>query len=433
MRKKVSEVTAYVVVTNSGVSITSPAYNGSVTRASIVLQFNHATSVYTQVSSGQDRCQHDVYGNDGQWHLNYRLAGEPQRTNNALGSCDPTGASGYWTNASTLGIAAATNCAIPGATAYVITNVSSTTAALTQVIGTFGASGTVRADRIVVEQGTGTKTALQVYDATATAVLGKIVLTWAGLSIATTGTVTASNPDVLGIGPNGGTMVGFWLMTTSVAASGSTPGGAGNSFRLDFIPSGGVSDTATTIWHHIQDELGLLPSTPIVTGAATATRNAEIVSVPLPVAAQPAQALTGYTKCVDQGLASPGLTTTFSGISGGIPLLQAQSFAGALFTRLNNGTDAAFNSPTQALGGTFGDTVESRHLLLATGALQAGGVKNGGEETLAAASSAPTHGIIVPWGANTVYLGGSVGGGGLALGTFILAAGAPSMAQFRSL
>ena len=437
-RRRNSRRLPYIIVRNNGISITDARYGGSVTRATIALQFNHATSSYIQVATGVDRAQHDVYGNDGQWHLNYRLAGEPQRTNSALGSCDPTGGSGYWTNAGTLGIAAASASCIPGQTAYVITNVSSTTAALTQVIGTFGTAGTVRADGIIVEQGTGTKTMLQVYDVTAGALLGTVTLTWAGLVLATTGTVTAKAANVHGTGPNGGVMVKLWLTTTSVAASGSTPGGAGNSFRLDFIPSGGVSDTATTIWHHIQDELGLFPSTPIVTGVGSGSRNAEIQGVPLPVAAQSAQALCVYEKYVDQGAA-------IYAASGAGNYRWALGFGGAPYWKgdinglgntrhaYTNGTDAAIG--TTAGGATsLGQTVETRDILFADASRQAGDATNGGAESLGSVSTAYAHGIITPWYSNVLYIGsGGIATGGLALGTFILAAGTPSMNQFRGM
>ncbi len=425
----------FVFVKNDGVSITAPSYGGSVTRATIALQFNHATSKYTQVASGVDRAQHDVYSSGlGAWQLNGRLAGDPQRTNSALNSCRPD----LWTNASTLGIAGTAVSCIPGQTAYVITNVSSTTAALTQVIGTFGTAGQTDAPSIILEQGTAGKTTLAVYDATAGAYLGTVVLTWAGLGLATTGTVQAKFADVHGIGPNGGAMVKLWLTTTSVAASPTAPGGAGNSRRLDWIPSGGVSDTATTIFHYAGLEANApFPSTPIVTTSATATRNAEVVNVPLPAAAQSAQALCAYEKYVDQGLAlelDAGARWLLGVSSGALPrLIGSMGNPSQPLLRLSNNIDATVYSNPPAVSAVPGDTVEVRDILLSSGALQTGAAKNGGAETLAAASAAPAHGIIVPWSDNTIYLGSrAVSAVGMSvLFSFVLAAGAPSMPQFR--
>ena len=435
-RRRNSRRLPYIIIRPNGVSITDARYGGSVTRASIALQFNYATSSYIQVASGVDRAQHDVYSSGlAAWQLNYRLAGEPQRTNSALGSnlfADGT----YWGGNTNFTISSATSC-IPGQTAYRHLGKGSGGAARTQSIGTFVSGQTDVIGQIFEQDLVAPATASDIllYDLTAPGTVSTLALTWATMALTVGGSPAAYGYVDLGTGPNGGRMVFLWMTNTGKA---SGIGGAGNTRYAEYRPNAGSTALTATILHHAQFEANaLFPSTPIVTGAATATRNAEIQSVPLPVAAQSAQALAIYEKWVAGGGSALGTTGYRWNIGGSsAPLFSGAFNSSAQPTAtINNGTDTAITDTAPAVAPAFSDGMESRDLVATTGAMQTGAAKNGGAETLAAASAAPAHGIVVPLGANTVYLGslGATAGHGAALGTFILAAGAPSMAQFRSM
>lgn len=425
----------FIFVTNDGVSITNGKYGGTVTRATAAYQFSHATGLYTSVSSGVDRCQHDVYSAGlAAWVTNTRLAGEPQRTNGALGSnlfADGT----YWAGNASFTLASALSC-ISGQTATRHTP-SVSFQSRYQAVGTF-VNGQTDCAWIIIENdptNPAYDSSILLYDNTAGATLGGVYFVWGTSALTPAGSPAAYGLDELGTGPNGGRLVRLWVTATGTAAG---TGAAGHTRQAFTQPVNTLTGTMSAVIHHAQFEANaLFPTTPIVTVAAAVTRNAEIVSVPLPTAVQSAQALAIYDKWVAQG----GYLATTVGYRWNVggstaPLLSGQFNGSSQPTMtINNGTDAAITDTAPAVAPSWADLMETRGLLASTGTVQTGAAKNSGAETLAAASAAPAHGILVPWNANTVYLGslGATAGGGQALVEFILAAGAPSMATFRGL
>lgn len=416
-------------------SILNPKYGGAVTRATTAYQFSKATGLYTSVAAGADRCQHDVYSPGiGAWVTNTRLAGEPQRTNSAGGSnlfADGT----YWAGNTNFTLAAATSC-IAGQVATRHTPAASYSSRY-QTVGTF-VNGQTDCCWVIIENdptNPAYDSSILIYDNTAASTLGGVYFVWGTSGLTPAGSPAAYGVDELGTGPNGGRLVRLWVTATGTGAGTGMAGHARQAFTQ---PVNNLTGTMRAVLHHAQLEANAqFPTAPIITVAAAVTRDAEIVSVPLPPAAQSAQAIAIYSKWVAAGGSALGTAGYRWNVGGASAPLYSGAFnaSGQPTATINNGTDAAITDTAPAVSGSVGDLMETRDMIAATGTVQTGVAKNAGAETLAAASAAPTHGIVVPLGANTVYLGslGSTAGHGAPLVELALAPQAPALAQFRSL
>lgn len=160
------------------------------------------------------------------------------------------------------------NEVISGKTPIGIT-VAATTDSVHQNIGVF--SGGDESFYIIVEQGTGATADIGVYDATGAALLTRVRLTFATGAVSTiTGSPASSGAyQINATGPNGGKLFYFYLVTDTSAVG-------GNNRRVLFYPS--TTAVGSNYLCHAQLTENKTMTSPIVTGAASATRNADVIT-----------------------------------------------------------------------------------------------------------------------------------------------------------
>ncbi|NQD37480.1 hypothetical protein HPT27_10615 [Permianibacter sp. IMCC34836] len=183
-------------------------------------------------------------------------------TNNLLYSSDIS--NGAWPTSSTSKSAATS--IIEGGVARTLTP-SSTSANITQNIGTF--TGSAETYYAIVE--TSNKVGVAIYNVTTLAhvVMGEFDCT-TGVAALYSGTGTVRMWKIRNAGPNGSAPV--WLC----AVTGT--GVSGNSRRVYVYPDR-VAGTQSATMHHGQLTAGEMVSPPVVTGAATATRGADVITL----------------------------------------------------------------------------------------------------------------------------------------------------------
>lgn len=197
---------------------------------------------------------------------------EGARTNLALHSTDISNA--VW-DVSGAAKSAATSL-VSGGTAQEIASTGSGAEALRQTIGTLTA--TPETLSFLVENVDAVVTRLGIYDSTAVAFVAEATLTWATGALSTpTGTAGSARSiraRYMGVGPNGGDV---YLVEIT-----GTPANAGNTRQVWLYPGGQLGNTQAVIVHYGQHEVGRFASSLIVTGAASATRNLEGATFPIP-------------------------------------------------------------------------------------------------------------------------------------------------------
>lgn len=264
---------------------TLPSYY-SVTRASVDYAWNGTQ--FAQVASGAPSFW---YGKG--------LAVFGAATNLALWSSDISNAAWAVASASK---SAANSIFASGGVAQKIT-LSGASGGVQQVVGTF--TGASEIFYGIIEQGNDTSNRVIVYNVTGAANVVVAGITWATDTVSlVSGAGTVGGFKLTDSGPNGGKVFLVWATYTSTA---------GNSRRIHFDgPTSGTFFYA----HHGQLMTGTRVLPPIMTNAATATRNADVISIAIAnlpwLSASPAQLYIGaqyealqaadavaYALCVD--------------------------------------------------------------------------------------------------------------------------------------
>jgi hypothetical protein len=364
-----------------------------------------ANGVLSSVANNVPRFGY-VYGQFG-------LLLEPPRANSAPFSSDVSNA--VWASS---GISLApTTSIIAGQTAQIATCTNpSLGQRLLQNVGTF-VNGQKDTGYWILENVSATTSLVAINDVTAAAYVGVATFTWATKTVAlTSGSGTVGS---LALG-NGRYLV--WLTITGTA---SGTGGAGNTRRIECYPCGATDTTSKVcIVHHGQLELNAgSPSSAIVTTTVAVSRATDLFS--LAYNGVPG-AMALYVKFLDLGTYA---TTNARVLQiGSSPRVIVYCAGASNYQALyENGTNV---NSTVVPTITYGDTVELRAPLAASGAVQIGASVNAGTESVAALSLASS------WPGQTLYINSdsfSANSGCILLQAVRLARGNPTLAALQTL
>lgn len=226
--------------------------------------------------------------------------------------------------------------------------------------------------------------------------------TWFDLSTGTIGTTNHTGAHMVALGDG-------WYRCGVIFDSlngGTTP------FVRCMIVSG---DGASTVVGNASDGIYIWgaqfdtdqPSTSsyIVTTTAPVTRIADSLALPF---AEVPQQITMYARFIELGTvlhdASYGVAMIGGPTTSDDPrFLIYNASAGKYTAFYDNGTAISTSTPNATPA--YGDQVETRAVLLASGAVQLGVSINGAAEVLASAGSAPSGGLVTAgWSAETIFL-----------------------------
>lgn len=395
------------------------------TRSGSVGPFIGSDGVLRQASANRPRIEWVDLDGDGVRETPGLLL-EQARTNALLNSGD-TEATGWaggtgWTKASATSI-------INGGTARQYTNDGVTSSNNRyQQLSTLGSDSLVAS--MIVENVDATESRVGIYDQTAASFVARADYVWSTGAVtlhSVAGTDAGVRVETLAeSGPNGGKVV-------RLTAYG-VPSNSGNTERVYIYPSGASINSEAAIIHHVQREVGVVASSPIVTSGTSATRNTESVSAPL--TATP-QAMTVYAHFIESGTRLEAVQAANAryyvhiGGTGDPNCRLVASASGLLEWSHDNGPDfvtATFSSGLPDVG----DEVEWVGQLFDDGSVRGHLSVNGGAVASTAQSSATA--LKSTWSDAKVYIGlrPSTTPG---LGNFLsvkIAAGTKTMAEMRN-
>lgn len=230
------------------------------TRASTKYQWNPNTGLYEPYAS-------NTYAPDYNPLTGAQrgFRSETAATNLLLWSADFSNAAWAVTNASK---ASASGSLISAGTAQTITQTGAG-GYVAQTVGTY--SGSTETVSVLVEQGSGAVvTRILMRNTTDSTDVGYVDLTWSTGGVVASGSGTAFAASRRTSGPNGGTC--YLVALTGFTAT------AGKTRQVRVIPDTTASN-AVVYAHHAQLVAGTRVSSPIVTGAASAARQADVMSI----------------------------------------------------------------------------------------------------------------------------------------------------------
>lgn len=268
---------------------------------------------------------------------------------------------------------------------------------------------------VFLKRGTASVVQVGLWNQTATAVLHYVNVTWTttGATVATSaGSGTVFPPDILADG---------WIRVMLNA-----PGVfAGNVTWLVISPDA-VTTTGNVYAWGAQAEDAAVPSAYIPTVASVVARAADVLTYPSSEWFTPR---TFYARSIERGASVSGACILFGQLTNvGQPSAYIVANSSGYSMEYTNGV--SFATATVQPSAVFGDVIEVRGILTATGATQVGVTKNRGTETLSAVSSPVT---VFLGQSSAIHLGGPTINNPVALTHVALAEGEQSLDTMRQL
>lgn len=246
---------------------------------------------------------------------------------------------------------------------------------------------------VFVAAGTAPTSSIQLFDSTAGAIRGTLDLTWTnGVPTAAFDTGGGATGTALPVEDAGGGLYRVGMVANGVVAANS------NGLYLYAINNNDVSTAGTMYFGGAHAENATALGSYVKTTAAAAASTADSCYFPFTL---PPQELTVYIRGYERGTNLGSTDTAVFAIGDGSNA--------SLFVDGGSSSYSAFHrrsgdvSSTAAAATVYGDLVELRVLLAATGAVTLAQAVNAGAEAVASASAA--NALATAWGASRFYLG----------------------------
>jgi hypothetical protein len=316
---------------------------------------------------------------------------EPARTNRCTQSEDFT----QWTNNATGTTVTANAITAPDGmlTADLIAGDGSTTVQgkfRTVVFSPADATPRTKAVSVFLKRGTGNTTVrITVFDSTASAVryAASVAFTPTGATVTTvTGSGVPFAPDLL---------TDDWVRV--MFSADNVQGANTNSLVISTADS--LAQAGSVYAWGAQAEDAAVPSSYIPTVASVVARAADVLFYPANESFSPR---TVYARTIERGASASGSSILFGQfLNAGSPAVYLLGGSAGYSVEYSDGV--GFATSTVQPSAVFGDVIEIRGIVTATGATQVGVTKNRGAEALGGLSSTLTPSLAI---ANRLYFGG---------------------------